>query len=125
MSRLCDRVTRRASPGLDTDLSGLGLGFIYPGNARQETGIIYSDIRHKTPDIDLESPSKLLLFSRARTRSKIAVADLKAVHMHLLGVDRGERNIAYCQGLRDWPSDSMKAGVALAVCFLFRELHAD
>ena len=31
MSRLCDRVTRRASPGLDTDLSGLGLGFIYPG----------------------------------------------------------------------------------------------
>ena len=34
MSRLCDRVTRRASPGLDTDLSGLGLGFIYPGNVR-------------------------------------------------------------------------------------------
>jgi hypothetical protein len=34
VSRLCDRVTRRASPGLDTDLSGLGLGFIYPGNVR-------------------------------------------------------------------------------------------
>ena len=34
MSRLCDRDTRRASPGLDTDLSGLGLGFIYPGNVR-------------------------------------------------------------------------------------------
>jgi hypothetical protein len=26
VSRLCDRVTRRASPGLDTHLSGLGLG---------------------------------------------------------------------------------------------------
>ena len=36
MSRLCDRVTRRASPGLDTDLSGLGLGFIYPGNVRRK-----------------------------------------------------------------------------------------
>jgi hypothetical protein len=34
VSRLCDRVTRRASPGLDTDLSGLGLSFIYPGNVR-------------------------------------------------------------------------------------------
>jgi hypothetical protein len=34
VSRLYDRVTRRASPGLDTDLSGLGLGFIYPGNVR-------------------------------------------------------------------------------------------
>ena len=32
MSRLCDRVTRRASPGLDTDLSGLGLSFLYSGN---------------------------------------------------------------------------------------------
>src|ERR1700693_2603677 len=36
VSRLCDRVTRRASPGLDTDLSGLGLGFIYPGNVRRK-----------------------------------------------------------------------------------------
>ena len=35
MSRLCDRVPRRVSPGLDTDLSGLGLGFIYPGNVRR------------------------------------------------------------------------------------------
>lgn len=35
MSRFCDRLTRRAPPGLDTDLSGLGLGFIYPGNVRK------------------------------------------------------------------------------------------
>lgn len=35
VSRLCDRVTRRASPGLDTDLSGLGLAFLYPGNVRK------------------------------------------------------------------------------------------
>jgi hypothetical protein len=34
VSRLCDRVTRRASPGLDTDLSDLGLGFIHPGDVR-------------------------------------------------------------------------------------------
>jgi Osmosensitive K+ channel His kinase sensor domain len=33
-SRLCDRATRRASPGLDTDLSGLGLSFLYSGNVR-------------------------------------------------------------------------------------------
>jgi len=38
VSRLCDRVTRRAPPGFDTDLSGLGLGFIYPGNVRQAPG---------------------------------------------------------------------------------------
>jgi hypothetical protein len=36
VSRLCDRVTRRASPGLDTDLSGLGSGFIYPGNVKRK-----------------------------------------------------------------------------------------
>jgi hypothetical protein len=34
VSRLCGRVMRRASPGLDTDLSGLSLSFIYPGNVR-------------------------------------------------------------------------------------------
>jgi hypothetical protein len=34
VSRLCDRVTRRASPGLDSDLTGLGLSFIHPGNVR-------------------------------------------------------------------------------------------
>ena len=34
MSRLCDRDTRRASPGLDPNLSGLGLSFSYPGNVR-------------------------------------------------------------------------------------------
>ena len=36
MSRLYDRDTRRASPGLDTDLSGLGIGFIYPGNVTRK-----------------------------------------------------------------------------------------
>jgi len=35
VSRLCDRVTQRASPGLDTDLSGLGLAFLYPRNVRK------------------------------------------------------------------------------------------
>jgi len=34
VSRLCDRGARRASPGLDTDPSGLGLSFLYPGNVR-------------------------------------------------------------------------------------------
>jgi hypothetical protein len=36
VSRLCDRVSRRAPPGLDTDLSGLGSGFIYPGNVKRK-----------------------------------------------------------------------------------------
>ena len=35
MSRLYDRVRRRASPGLDTDRIGLVLGFICPGNVRK------------------------------------------------------------------------------------------
>jgi hypothetical protein len=34
VSRLFDRVPRRASPGLDTDLSDLGLDFIYSGYVR-------------------------------------------------------------------------------------------
>ena len=34
VSRLFVRLTRRASPGLDTDLSGLGLSFLYPGDGR-------------------------------------------------------------------------------------------
>ena len=34
VSRLYDRVSRRASPGLDTDLSGLGLSSIYPGECQ-------------------------------------------------------------------------------------------
>src|SRR6266481_5753645 len=34
VSRPFDRVPRRASPGLDTDLSSLGLSFLYPGDVR-------------------------------------------------------------------------------------------
>jgi hypothetical protein len=34
VSRLFDRVPRRALPGLDTNLSGLGVGFTYPVNVR-------------------------------------------------------------------------------------------
>ena len=51
MSRLCDRVTRRASPGLDTDLSGLGLGFIHPGNVRKERlrRILPLVVQHENP----------------------------------------------------------------------------
>src|SRR6266853_1655210 len=47
VSRLCDRVTRRASPGLDTDLSGLGLGFINWGTSE---GKYYSQtVLHRLP----------------------------------------------------------------------------
>ena len=57
MSRLSDRVTRRASPDLDTDLSGLGLSFIYPGNVRFscDTLPISSILAFSTTQIHLSS----------------------------------------------------------------------
>jgi hypothetical protein len=44
VSRLCDRVPRRASPGLDTDLNGLGLSFLYPGNVRLSRNTIWANL---------------------------------------------------------------------------------
>jgi len=57
VSRLSDRVTRRASPDLDTDLSGLGLSFIYPGNVRFscDTLPISSILAFSTTQIHLSS----------------------------------------------------------------------
>ena len=70
MSRLCDRFTRRASPGLDTDLSGLGLGFIYPGNVRfsRNTLPISSILAFSTTRIHLSSVTGSLCSSEVRLR---------------------------------------------------------
>jgi hypothetical protein len=73
--------------------------------------------------MDLESPSKLSVFSRTGTRPKIAVANLQGVQVYLLGVDGADRQIAYWQGLRSfWQSYFQKAGAALGGYSVLREL---
>jgi hypothetical protein len=92
------------------------------GDSGRKMLVIYSDMRHNTPDMDLESPSTPPTFSRAGTKSKIAVADLQGVRVYLLGVDGADRQISYWQGLRSfWQAYFLKAGAALRRYSVLRE----
>jgi hypothetical protein len=63
VSRLSDRVARRASPGLDTYLCGLGLSFLYPGMSERD------DQRHRSASFAGQSTQSFPNEHVLRTRS--------------------------------------------------------
>lgn len=84
-----------------------------PGNGRK-TLFIFSDMRHHTPDLDLESYASVQRFSHAANRTDVAIADLHGVQVYALGVDASGRTILYWHGLRKfWSEYFAKAGAAL------------
>ena len=94
MSRLCDRVPRRASPGLDTDLNGLALGFSYPGKVRfsgntltaihlSQSQLTPESIRQKTVwSAADDAPTTRDLPTTRRTRSKFTVSSTPGLSVH-------------------------------------------
>jgi hypothetical protein len=87
VSRLCDRVTRRAPPGLDSDLSGLRLSFVYPGivSFSGNTLPISSILAFSTRQIHLSSVTRNArnsvgsrkLFGVRQTIAPVATHDLR------------------------------------------------
>jgi hypothetical protein len=87
--------------------------FEQQNNAKEKVLVIFSDMRQQTRELDLESLSTVPSFDRIeRTRTKIGVAHLAGVHIHVLGADGAGRSILYWQTLRDLWTEYFRAGGA-------------
>jgi hypothetical protein len=66
--------------------------------------VIFSDMRHSTPGLDLQSRSTVQTLSLAGTTSgaNVLLADLRHVEVYALGVDGAGKTITYWQSLRDF-----------------------
>ena len=84
--------------------------------------VIFSDMRHHTRDLDLESSSKITAWSRARINREISVADLKNAQVYALGVDGARKDFVYWSELRQfWITYFQHAGARLMTYSVLRE----
>ena len=89
----------------------------------RKTLFIFSDMRHRTPDLDLESPVTLQDFSHAPKRSSAVVIDLRGVQVYALGVDAAGRSITYWQRLHKfWIEYFRETGASVKEYSPLREL---
>ena len=75
----------------------------------QKVLIIYSDMRHHTPDLNLESISSIPSFSQMSRLQKSAMPDLRGVRVFILGVDGAGKGIAYWQSLCEFWTQYLRA----------------
>ena len=85
--------------------------------------VIFSDMRHETATLDLETPSVL---SGDRLLAKVEkhklLADLQGVEVYALGVDGAGKSVAYWNSLRGfWEAYFCKAGAALKTYSVLRD----
>jgi hypothetical protein len=86
--------------------------FNQQSSAKERALIIFSDMRHQTPDLDIESSPRVPSFQQAGTRAHIVLADLRGVHVYALGVDGAGKQVAYWQALRQFWTDYIRASGA-------------
>ncbi|HEY6351387.1 MAG TPA: hypothetical protein VI636_18440 [Candidatus Angelobacter sp.] len=86
--------------------------------------IIFSDMRHHTRELDLESGSSVSAFRRLEGRRRaMPVASLRGVEVYALGVDGAGKPIAYWQTLRTfWSEYFERAGAVLRGYSVLRDL---
>jgi hypothetical protein len=85
--------------------------------------VIFSDMRHHTLDLDLESPALVPRFSTVRKHSQVSSARLENAEVYIAGVDNAGKTIAYWQSLRAFWSDYFQsAGARLQGYSALREL---
>ncbi|PYP86013.1 MAG: hypothetical protein DMG65_19710 [Candidatus Angelobacter sp. Gp1-AA117] len=76
--------------------------------------IILSDMRHHTPDVDLESPRLVPEFEKFQKKGKLMLPNLKGVEVYVLGVDGTGKEIAYWLSLEKfWNGYFAAAGATL------------
>jgi hypothetical protein len=91
-------------------------------DANNKMLVIFSDMRHRTPDLDIESPLQVPSISLVRRKSDISFADLHGVHVRVLGVDGAGKQIAYWQSLRQFWTDYFRtSGASLESYTVLRE----
>jgi hypothetical protein len=85
--------------------------------------VIFSDMRHHTLDLDLESPALVPRFSTVRKHSQVYSARLENAEVYVAGVDDAGKTIPYWQSLRAfWRDYFQSAGARLQGYSALREL---
>jgi hypothetical protein len=86
--------------------------------------VIFSDMRHHTPDVDLESDRSVPSVAPAGKQWKIdPPAMLPGVEVYVLGVDGAGKSVAYWQSLQKfWTEYFHHAGAALQRYSVLREV---
>jgi hypothetical protein len=100
-----------------TDILGallLASGLLRDGStARKKILVLYSDMRHVTRDLDLESPRRIHVDPlMATVQSHRLLADLKSVTVYVLGADAQGGNFVTWDGLRQFWTFYFKSGGA-------------
>jgi hypothetical protein len=84
--------------------------------------VIFSDMRHHTPDLNLESSARLLTQLRARLLRDHSAAGLRNVRVYVLGVDGAQKDFAYWSALRGyWTEYFSQAGSQLVTYTVLRD----
>jgi|HubBroStandDraft_5_1064220.scaffolds.fasta_scaffold07449_2 hypothetical protein len=84
--------------------------------------VILSDMRNSTSELDLDTPSGAIQFSRALTQGGMPLADLRRVYVYVLGVDAINKSTSYWQELCDsWTLYFKEAGADLKNYSILRE----
>jgi hypothetical protein len=90
---------------------------------RHKVLVIFSDMRHSTPELNLETPSGVARFSQALTHRKMPIANLLGIELYVLGVDAADRSTIYWQQVRgSWVTYFRDAGAALRSYSVLREI---
>jgi hypothetical protein len=94
-----------------------------PKQSRKEL-VIFSDMRHHTPDLDLESRRSVPNFADLERQSKaIPLARLRGVDVHVLGVDGIGKPLSYWEGLKlFWSEYFERAGAMVRSYSVLRDL---
>jgi len=97
-----------------TDIIGALMlaGQILERPAARKILVILSDMRHRTVDLDLESPPTVPAFARFRTAGKAADIELSTVEVSVLGVDGAGKSIAYWESLHRFWAEFFRANGA-------------
>ncbi len=108
----------------ETDIIGslllAGQIFKQQADAKEKILIIYSDMRHHTRELDLESPA--IMRSTAQTVTACAtLSDLQGIEIRVLGADDSGRSIAEWQKLRAFWSECFgRAGATMRTYIVMR-----
>jgi hypothetical protein len=104
-----------------TDIFGVLLVASQLFNERNGAGkkalVLFSDMRHSMPDLNLESPSRLPSLSDVRKRAHIIAVDLQRVRVYALGVDGAGKDLMYWERLRQFWTEYFRDAGADLRCF--------
>jgi hypothetical protein len=91
--------------------------FSQGNDSGQRVLVLFSDMRHSMPDLNLESPSRVPSFSDVRKRGHISPAELQQVRVCAMGVHGTGKSLKYWESLRQfWSEYFLGAGADLR-CF--------